>query len=514
MFDTHLDREHGRGWANVRSFGAKLDGVTDDTAAISRMLENAPDGATIIFPRGTCIVTPGPIVGYHDKGAPNGNRRTAFHVIGRKNLTIRGVGGVNIIVAGTDSERVAFFFDGCTNVRVEGFGFNLDDTDTSGAAQLPSQDFYPIALEGNDGIAITRCRFVAARTAIFADAYNGARNTNIRVDGCTFKNTVHYSLLVRNADGVAFVNNRCTGTGRNWNTSNEDVGLSDNTVNSTVSANQFIDPIGTVSRITAVLNLGPTSIVGNVKNGPGIFVEIYESSNITISGNASTDNVGTSEHVLFTSNTNTNNEHVSITGNTFVGGGHVVSDFFAGANTKDGLIFLGNICSGTYGPQTSSPRTGVVFQGNRFDLADAGQEIRSAGLGLIFEGNEVRNGYLSLLDGNSARVQGNYFLGNFGVPIAVALNISGTTGHDVRGNRFEPGSYTAYWSQVPAAPIGFHYLDIGLSQNPAAAMPALITGAIGDTVINDTPVAGGPPGWVCTAAGTPGVWKGMANLSP
>lgn len=34
----------------------------------------------------------------------------------------------------------------------------------------------------------------------------------------------------------------------------------------------------------------------------------------------------------------------------------------------------------------------------------------------------------------------------------------------------------------------------------------------GDIVWNFEPVAGGAPGWVCVAAGTPGTWKAMANL--
>jgi len=35
----------------------------------------------------------------------------------------------------------------------------------------------------------------------------------------------------------------------------------------------------------------------------------------------------------------------------------------------------------------------------------------------------------------------------------------------------------------------------------------------GDVIWNTEPIAGGPPGWVCVAAGTPGTWKAMANLA-
>ena len=46
-----------------------------------------------------------------------------------------------------------------------------------------------------------------------------------------------------------------------------------------------------------------------------------------------------------------------------------------------------------------------------------------------------------------------------------------------------------------------------------AAAPAIGTWAIGDMVINRTPTAGAPSGWVCVTAGTPGTWKAMANIS-
>lgn len=36
----------------------------------------------------------------------------------------------------------------------------------------------------------------------------------------------------------------------------------------------------------------------------------------------------------------------------------------------------------------------------------------------------------------------------------------------------------------------------------------------GDIIWNHSPSAGGPPGWMCVTAGSPGTWKAMANLAP
>lgn len=51
-------------------------------------------------------------------------------------------------------------------------------------------------------------------------------------------------------------------------------------------------------------------------------------------------------------------------------------------------------------------------------------------------------------------------------------------------------------------------------QTYAASTPAAGEWARGDIIWNNTPSAGGAPGWVCTAGGTPGTWKAMANLAP
>ena len=48
-------------------------------------------------------------------------------------------------------------------------------------------------------------------------------------------------------------------------------------------------------------------------------------------------------------------------------------------------------------------------------------------------------------------------------------------------------------------------------QYPAA--PTVGTWARGDVVWNTTPSAGGSPGWVCVAGGTPGTWRAMANVA-
>lgn len=68
-----------------------------------------------------------------------------------------------------------------------------------------------------------------------------------------------------------------------------------------------------------------------------------------------------------------------------------------------------------------------------------------------------------------------------------------------------------------AVPIGLPsgYLGKGmLARVEAAAAPVSGDWLRGDIVWNESPSAGGPPGWMCVVSGTPGTWKAMANLAP
>lgn len=59
----------------------------------------------------------------------------------------------------------------------------------------------------------------------------------------------------------------------------------------------------------------------------------------------------------------------------------------------------------------------------------------------------------------------------------------------------------------------FKGMLVGPMKRPLTAAPTTKTWQIGASIYNWSPVAGGPPGFVCVTGGTPGTWKAMANLA-
>ena len=68
-------------------------------------------------------------------------------------------------------------------------------------------------------------------------------------------------------------------------------------------------------------------------------------------------------------------------------------------------------------------------------------------------------------------------------------------------------------ASTPYVLTGTSSKQLFFNQSNGTAAPTSGTWARGDIMWNTTPSSGGPPGWVCTTAGSPGTWKAMANLA-
>jgi hypothetical protein len=117
---------------NVKSFGAKGDGVTDDSQAIRNAIAAMPkEGATLLFPKGIYLQGDGTNPHYtNNNGKYGGDINIGspiyFNFSGYKNFTISGYGAT--IKAHPENSCIAnnrgFYFVGCENGIIEGITYD------------------------------------------------------------------------------------------------------------------------------------------------------------------------------------------------------------------------------------------------------------------------------------------------------------------------------------------------------------------------------------------------------
>lgn len=494
-------------------FGAGM-GAADDTAAITAAIAATPTGGTLDYEGRTYNLIPSTNVAYKDKF--NVTRKTAVQITGRSKLAMLFREGSKIVVNGTDAERVAFFLKSCTGITIAAPNFpNVSgNTSIAGSDYIASENYYPFAFEGNDGIWINQPKFEACRSALMADAMNGLQNKNIYVDGLRTYQVCNYSIITRNADNVQVKKAHMEQTGRSWNTSNEDIAFSDNSTNCKATDCDAVDPLGRVSRFAVGRNVGPTVFDNCRLKGDGIWIEVYEASNLeVIGGYSKRTSERVSSHILFTADIFQNNANVTITGAQFFGGGLIVSDYYPvgwGAPDIDGFVMQGCTAQDTYGIQMALTRVGSIFKGNRFNLNDSGILVQPGGKGTVFSGNALKNGYVRV-DGDNFKATGNDMTGKVGSPIAFAWDVQGCLGFVERDNTYTANSYSQFFNHTPGARFGAKHLENGNSSNPQFALASFITGVVGDFWRNDNPLDGTPEGWTCTVAGSPGTWAAVGQ---
>jgi len=112
---------------NVRDYGAKGDGVSDDTAAIQAAINGASRGATIHFPRGVYVVA-------------------NFAVKNRSGLTFLGEGRESVIKQKSGAERFATF-DGSSDIVITKLGFDANGIPSYGGVVFYAMN--NVSIEGN-----------------------------------------------------------------------------------------------------------------------------------------------------------------------------------------------------------------------------------------------------------------------------------------------------------------------------------------------------------------------------
>ncbi|WP_022767899.1 glycosyl hydrolase family 28-related protein [Butyrivibrio sp. NC2007] len=151
--------------SSVRTYGAKGDGVTDDTAAIIETLKNNPDGK-VYFPRGTYVIS--------------------SRIRIPSNMQIIGDGASSVIIAAPGTGRGADMIkvDKATNVVFK--NICISGNSSINYENMNDQDgIHLLELWNSDNITVDNCSFID-------NVYTAIRNvgsSNVTITNCHFKNT-------------------------------------------------------------------------------------------------------------------------------------------------------------------------------------------------------------------------------------------------------------------------------------------------------------------------------------
>ena len=97
----------------------------------------------------------------------------------------------------------------------------------------------------------------------------------------------------------------------------------------------------------------------------------------------------------------------------------------------------------------------------------------------------------------------------YGVDTGVAYIKIGVTNANSAGDF----SYLNLWLLTSKLKFTTSQFKLLQNFNTLNAAPTVQTGEVGDILFANPPTAGGPLGWICTAAGTPGTWKQIGTIS-
>ena len=192
-------------YVSVTDYGAKGDGISDDTPAIMAAIKVASQhrGNQVLLPRGR----------YRLKHVPSGA------LLPLENITDLHIRGVDAVLScntpgGTGS---IFRLTDCENITIEGLGFHDEGLDRAinwkGAVAIYLTGY---GERGNRGIRIQDCRFDNVLTAFTANDRGGKRATDIRLTNLNIRASFYGLSFQNNGDNVFATGIRCDDVKRSY----------------------------------------------------------------------------------------------------------------------------------------------------------------------------------------------------------------------------------------------------------------------------------------------------------
>lgn len=494
---------------NVKAstYGAKGDGVTDDTAAIQKAINDAVSAqGIVVFPTGIYKIT--------DK----------LTVAGNCSLTSDGASAGSYISQYTVAESI--YITG-SNVSVSNLIFKTHtNTSTTGVIANP----LATAASPHSNISITGCQFYDYGSNVI----NGIvlyHASNVRIENCSFTTSVGLGVVLYSCSKAFIYRNtfattnvsvtltRKSGTLTSY-PQTRDVFVSQNNITpvSMTGSNYVISIVGAIntyvdrnnitipSTVTTTFNYAIASQLSDTYLPAYIQITDNYIDNSAVTGAInyfSAVNLGTSSDIVVSRNViidcynaiqSIGSSDLLISNNTIISPnakGIYVSVVDATSILSGNIIVSGNSIVDVYNASSSAYAI-------RVDLFST---ITS---GVTVIGNSVRRGTKT---STSINTYGLY------VSPSVVSGLSASGAYvSCSGNTFSACSNpiaqsgTLFWVyyELPTGDRVFY--------SPTGAAPTVGTWNVGDQVVLASPTAGGYIGYVCTTAGTPGTWKGYGAI--
>ena len=489
--DSFLNAKH----VDVRAYGAKGDGSTDDQAAIQAAIDDAPADATIFLPPATFVV------------ATALTFTKPFHLVGH-GATLK---------AGADALTNWINVSNTDNWSIEGVYF--DD-----------------ALRGQTVINTNTCR-------------------NIRITGCRFSNysaefghsPSDSAIRLLFTENAIIANNTFDNFGQQY----ADSGTSPDTLNRCISLSESCQDIVIEGNLFSNVNTGIVAsgtggldrlvVTGNsflnVRDNamyllPGIGGAVITGNSFVRTNGTDFDEgivlVGVENAViagnLFNEIRNKAIAYeqacrgLNIVGNIFVKeetdvaqGGNAIASRDAADTLTNAIIANNTVYGAHYGNQVMSLRglSHVIIQGNR--LATPLPAVGDSLIRIFGDNNNV------LIRDNIFRNTGAAATDKYGVRLDTVTSFAESSIAD----NWYVGCVSNRGTIDNIAMRGEAVISVGSTRTQTArtkvlwgdGAPTAGNWGVGDIVYALTPTASGFIGWVCVTAGTPGTWKTFGPIS-
>jgi len=511
---------------NVKAFGAKGDGVTNDTVAIQSAVTNCP---VIFVPDGTFI-------------AKNISIPADRVIFGTGTLKLPVCPSLDfspiIRMAGNSLKVCGLSFDGNRNSQpADGFS---DSFNSGSNGRGRSNRCAILANAVLSGLVVENCSF----TNLWGASIATQDVSDIFVSGCTFYSNNFEGVYAYSSDTTAQEVLSVT------NCRFETIGSSDASVNANcILASRYNSVIVTGCFATTfernfvkleVCNAANVSgndissnlltdfnciqaqsggndisfLNNNIRNVKrGVLVSSGSFKNVNISGNRFV-NISTSGSVV-DAITVEGCENLSICDNIF----NEVDRYYAYvAGDSKFVKIMGNI-----GVNTTNENNAAFFI-----QCSSGQTMRMLSvIGNVLSGKQSSNdgviavvgsGTIDALLISQNVIKGASAANNRGIWGQTPVVTGGIVSHNVGGTDCNIEFYVSAGSSVEATRNAVPRV-IGLSNSmsrslpPASAAPTTGTYYTGDVIFHSSPAAGGNIGFVCTSGGTPGTWKTFGAIA-